>query len=142
MADRLSREEIARLEAKIAAVEKLTTAEMRVAVTRPSWFGIKRKARKLFKQHGLDRTPEENAVLIVVDPKSHELVIYGDNGVSSRAAEAFWDEVRDAMIGVLREGRTADGLSIGVRMVGEELARLFPSNGSRRGAHPDAVIVE
>ena len=142
MASLLSREEIDRLEAKIGAVEELTTDEVRIAVARPSWLGIKRKARKLFEKHGLSATPERNAVLLVVDPKSHELVVYGDEGVSSRTRDEFWDEVRDAMIAELREGRIADGLSVGVRLVGEELARLFPRNGTKKERHPNAIIFE
>lgn len=138
----LSPEQIDRLEAKIGAVERLTTAELRIAIARPSWLGIRRKARKLFEQHGLSATPERNAVLVVVDPKSHELLIYGDEGISSRTSEHFWDDVRDAMIGELHEGRMADALSLGIRLLGEELSRLFPSNGRREGAHSNAIIFE
>ena len=142
MATLLSREEIDRLEAKIGAVEELTTAEVRIAVARPSWLGIKRKARKLFDKHGLAAMPERNAVLLVIDPKSHELVVYGDEGVSTRTRDDFWDEVRDAMLAELREGRIADGLSVGIRLVGEELARLFPASATRKQRHPNAIILE
>src|SRR5688572_4354773 len=41
----LSREELNRLSAKIAAAEQLTSADLCVVITKSSWLGIKNKAR-------------------------------------------------------------------------------------------------
>src|SRR5688500_10851159 len=127
----LSAEDIQRLDAKIGAVRQMTSADLRVAITGPTWLGINRKARGIFDEHGLAKTAERNAVLIVVDPKSREIAIYGDEGVSSRTDEMFWDDVRDAMVGEFRAGRPADGLSLGIRLLGEELVRLYPARGQQ-----------
>jgi uncharacterized membrane protein YgcG len=125
----LSDEDIQRLDAKIGALRQMTSADLRVAITGPTWLGINRKARKIFDAHGLAQTPERNAVLIVVDPKSREIAIYGDEGISARADEALWDDVRDAIVDEFRAGRPANGLSLGIRLLGDELVRLYPGSG-------------
>lgn len=138
----LSPDEIDRLEAKIAAVEQITSAQLRLALTRPSWLGIKRKALRLFEQHGLARTAERNGVLIVIDWKSHEVLIYGDEGVSSRTGQDFWDDVRDAMIEEFRDGRLADGCAIGIHLIGDKLSTLFPATAAGRNELSNALIFE
>ncbi|MGZ8868260.1 MAG: TPM domain-containing protein [Thermoanaerobaculia bacterium] len=137
----LSPEDIQRLEAKIDAVRQMTSADLRVAITGPAWLGINRKARKIFDEHRLASTPERNAVLVVVDPKNHEIAIYGDEGISSRTDDLFFDEVRDAVVGEFRAGRPADGLSLGIRLLGEELVRLYPGNGQQRAGHATDGII-
>ncbi|HUP47815.1 MAG TPA: TPM domain-containing protein [Thermoanaerobaculia bacterium] len=138
----LSRDDIARLEAKIAAAEQATTAQLRVALVGPSWLGIRRKARKLFERHGMAATTERNAVLLVADLRSHEVVVYGDEGVSSRVGQEFWDQVRDAMVEDFKAGRPAQAFSTGVRLLGEKLSELFPSNGSPTDGLSNAVIID
>jgi uncharacterized membrane protein len=136
----LSREEVDRLSAKIAAAEQLTSAELRVVITKSSWFGIKNKAHKLFRKYGLHETAQRNAVMILVDTRSRELLIYGDEGVHRRVDDAFWTDVRDAMLEELRAGRLADALATGIRLVGEKLALLFPSDPNDRNEIANDVI--
>lgn len=136
----LSREELDRLSVKIAAAEKMTSAELCVVLTRSSWFGIKNKARRLFRRYGLHETAQRNAVMILVDTRSRELLIYGDDGVHQRVGEMFWSDVRDAMLDELRAGRLADALATGIRLVGEKLAVLFPAAGDDRNEIAHDVI--
>ena len=136
----MSREDLERLHAKIAAAEQLTSAELRVVVTRSSWFGIKNKARKLFTQHGLDKTEQRNAVMILVDIRSRELLIYGDEAVDARVGSEFWNDVRDAMVGEIRTAGLADGLATGIRLVGEKLATIFPAGSANRDELSNEVI--
>ena len=135
----LTADEIGRIEAKTAAAERLTSAQLRVAVVKPSWLGIQRKARKLFEKHGLADTAARNAVLLVADLRSREIAIYGDEGVSAVGQE-FWDEVRDAMVEEFAAGRPAQALSTGVRLVGEKLSELFPPDDARGDEVENAVI--
>ena len=138
----LSPEEIERLQAKIAAAEQMTAAEIRVALTRSSWLGIRRKAQSIFKKHGLDKTAERNAVMILVDTRSRELLIYGDEGVDSRVEPHFWDDIRDDMLDEFRGGHLADGLALGIGRVAEKLATLFPSVDSDRNELANELLFE
>lgn len=133
-------EELDRLSAKIAAAEQLTSAELRVVITRSSWFGLKNKAHKLFRKYGLHETAQRNAVMILVDTRSRELLIYGDDGVHQRVDETFWSDVRDAMLEELRAGMLAGALATGIRLVGEKLAMLFPAGSNDRNEITNDVI--
>lgn len=137
----LSREELDRLSAKIAAAEQITSAELRLVLTTSSWLGLRNKAERLFRKYGLDKSAQRNAVMILVDTRSRELLIYGDDGVHQRVDETFWSDVRDAMIDELRAGRLAEGLAAGIRIVGEKLAVLFPASGNDRNEIANDVIV-
>ena len=101
---------------------------------------IKNKAHKLFRKYGLHKTAQRNAVMILVDTRSRELLIYGDDAVHQRVDEMFWSDVRDAMVEELRAGRLADALATGIRLVGEKLALLFPAVADDRNEIANDVI--
>ncbi|MDX1584717.1 MAG: TPM domain-containing protein [Thermoanaerobaculia bacterium] len=138
----LTPDEITRVEAKIGAVEQLTSAEIRVALTRSSWMGIGNKAARLFRKYGLHQTDERTGVLILVDVKNRELLIYGDEGINRRVEEDFWDRIRDAMIVELREDRLADALITGVHQVGRQLSSLLPSREENPDELSNALLLE
>jgi uncharacterized membrane protein len=138
----LSSEEKARLEMKIAAAERLSAAEIRVVLTRSSWMGIRNKARTIFRKYGLDQTSGRNLVLILIDTRSRELLIDGDEAVDSRVGQEFWDDVRDAMIAEMRKGDLAAALSTGIHRTGEKLGVLFPAEGDARDEISNEILIE
>lgn len=78
--------------------------------------------------------------MILVDTRSRELLIYGDEGVDQRVDETFWTDVRDAMLDELRVGRQAEALATGIRLVGEKLAVLFPIGANDRNEIANDII--
>lgn len=122
----LNEDEVARLEAKIAAAEVRTSAQIKVAIAKREWLGIKRKARQIFRAHGLDQTAQRNCVLVLLVLKNRELLIYGDQSVHQAVGQEYWDDVRDQMMAELRQGHFYDALAVGVQRLGERLAALFP----------------
>lgn len=122
----LSEDEVARLEAKIAAAESKTSAQIKIAVANREWLGLKRKARQIFKAHGLDKTAQRNCVLVLLVLKNRELLIYGDESIHQAVGQDYWDDVRDQMMAEFRQGRFYDGFAVGVQRLGERLAALFP----------------
>jgi uncharacterized membrane protein len=127
LGDYLSPEELARVEAKIAAVERLTSAEIKVVLTSSSWMGIGNKAARLFRRYGLDATAQRNGVLLLIDVKNHELLIYGDQGINENVEPQFWNAIRDAMVAELSRGQLARALLTGIQRIGETLCMLFPA---------------
>ena len=139
---RLSREDIDRIEAKLAAAERMTSAEIRVVFTESSWLGMKARARSLFTKHGLDRTAGQNAVLLLIDTRSREVLVYGDKGVDSQVGPEFWNDVTDAIIQECREGRLAAGVMTGLRLIGEKLSPIFPPGAMDVDDLPNAVVFD
>jgi uncharacterized membrane protein len=123
----LNPEEIKKIETKIAAVESMTSTEFKIIICSHAWMGLKRKAHKLFIKHGLDKTKERNAVLILWVEKDREFLIYGDEGIHSKVGENFWLEVRDQMLVSIKESGIPAGLSMGLHLLADILAEHFPS---------------
>lgn len=122
----LNQQEQQKLEAKIAAVELMTSAEFKIIICQHAWFGLKRKAKQLFKKYKLDQTAERNAVLIVLAEKDHEFLIYGDEGIHKLVGEGFWLNIKEKMQSYFKQGDIAGGLSIGLHMLADIMAEHFP----------------
>jgi uncharacterized membrane protein len=122
----LDKAEISRLEQKIEAVEALTSAEFRIIITPHAWGGLKRKAHKLFHKYQLDNTSVSNAVLILLVEKDHKLLIYGDAGIHEKLGNTFWDTISENMLELFRDGKIADGLSVGLQLLSDVLSEHFP----------------
>lgn len=124
----LTEDERQRLSAMIAGAERLTSAEFKIILTGSSWLGLGNKARKLFAKHGLDKTPQRNAVMILVDYRSHELLVYGDEDAHVRLGQAFWDSITGAMIDEVKGQGLCVALCTGLHLLGEALAAIYPAD--------------
>jgi uncharacterized membrane protein len=112
--------------AAIKDAERKTSAEVKVVLARHCWGSIKRKARKIFGELGLDRTEQRNCVLLLLIVSNREFLIYGDQGIHEKVGQGFWDDVCRQMLDAFRQNQFADGICQGVRLVGEKLAQHFP----------------
>jgi len=124
----LNETERRKLEAKIGAMENLTSAEFKIVICDRAWIGSKRKAARLFKKYGLDRTTERNAVLLLVLTKDRELVLFGDKGIYQKSTTQHWPAVRNAIIEEFKKDEYYVGLSIGIEMIAENLIQHFPGD--------------
>jgi len=122
----LTKQELTRVTAKIAGAELMTSAEIKVVILRRCWTDLRRKAKKIFKKYSLDKTAEHNCVLIVLVTTNHEFLIYGDEGIHAKVGQHFWDDVRNAMTEKFRKNEFGEGLCVGIHLVGQKLAPLFP----------------
>ena len=138
----LTEQAISRVEAKISAAEKRTSAEIKVIIDAKGAKDLRKRARKLFKKHGLYKTAQRNGVLILVEPSIRRFLIYGDKGIHERVGQDFWNEIRDAMLTCFKENRIADGLSIGIHLIGEILARFFPHHEGDINEISNRVVFE
>ena len=138
----LNKEEIRKLEQKIGAVESLTSAEFRIIITPHAWFGLKRKAHKLFEKHQLHNTSARNAVLILLVEKDHELLIYGDEGIHEKVGNTFWNTISENMLEMFREGDIADGLAVGLQLLSDVLAEHFPVKKNSTNEIPNEIIFD
>jgi uncharacterized membrane protein len=87
-------------------------------------------AEKHFKTLKMDQTPNRNAVLIFLAPKSQTFAVYGDAATHLRVGPAFWNSLRDEIAAQLKESRFTDALVHGINKAGDLLAEHFPRVGA------------
>jgi len=112
--------------AAIAEAERVTSAELKVVLARHCWGDLKRKARRIFRDLGLDRTQGRNCALILLILANREFLVYGDEGIHTKVGQDFWDDVRREMQESFGRDAFGEGIAAGVRRVGEKLAQHFP----------------
>ena len=112
--------------AAIKEAEQNTSAEVKVVLARHCWGDIKTKARRIFGELGLDKTEQRNCVLLLLIVSNREFLLYGDQGIHEKVGQDFWDDVCRQTLDAFRREAYADGISRGVRLIGEKLAQYFP----------------
>ena len=122
----LTEEEIERLQFKIESAENLSSAEFKIILVSSSWLGIRYTARKLFKKYGLQNTDLHNAVLILVDYSTRNMVLQGDSSVYQKMGEKFWRELNDMLDDALKGGSLFDALSACITILGHRLPVYYP----------------
>jgi uncharacterized membrane protein len=116
------------VEQAIAAAERRTSAEIRVAVAR-SWFwgDARAAAERAFRRLQMSRTRARNGVLIFIAPSRRKLAVLGDVGVQAKVAPDLWSRVVDRMIADFRRGDRTAGLVAAVQILADALSAVFPT---------------
>jgi putative membrane protein len=83
-------------------------------------------ALKQFLSRNVHITSARTGVLIFVSLTERYAEIVADSGISSRVAQAVWDDVVGQLVADAREGRLADGFVSAVGTVGQLLSEHFP----------------
>ena len=138
----LTEEEIKKIELKIEAAEKLTSAEFKVIIARRSWFGFRKKAMRLFRKYKLHQTKDRNGVLLLILEKDRRILIYGDEGIHRKVGAAHWEMIRDQVIGNFKQGDFAEGLALGIHMIADSLIEFFPATENQTDEISNEIIFE
>ncbi len=90
----------------------------------------------------MDRVAERNGVLIFIAPLSQKYAVIGDQGITEKIGNQFWDEVV-ASIGVYfkNENFTA-GVVEAIQKIGDSLAAHFPRKNDDQNELCNEVIKE
>ncbi len=131
----------ARIEAAIAAAERLTSGEIRVVLSHRAAPEPIAAAQHEFTRLGMDRTAARNGVLIFLAPRSRTFAIIGDTGIHTHCGAEFWREVAAAMEAAFRRDDFTSGLILGIERAGALLATHFPRSPDDRNELPNRVEV-
>jgi len=123
----------------IRKVEKTTSGEIRVFISRHEPEDPVKAAQAEFARLKMDKTPEKNGVLIYVAPRAHKFAVIGDTGVHQRCGDEFWTRVAAEMTGHFKRGEFTEGILHGTRKAGELLAEHFPRKAGDRNRLPDDI---
>ncbi|MGE5604563.1 MAG: TPM domain-containing protein [Bacteroidota bacterium] len=121
-----SNQEKERIMAAIEEAEKRTSGEIRVHVEAGSGKDPIDRAKEVFEKLGMVKTELRNGVLIYLATKEHRFAIIGDQGIDRVVPANFWEDTKERMGLLFKEGRFVDGVCYGVKSVGEHLAAHFP----------------
>ena len=138
----LTSEESRQLAAAIEHAEKQTSGEIKVVLVRHCWTDIHAKAAAVFMKHNLHKTELRNCVLVMLVLTNREFIIHGDQGIHEKVGQEFWDDVRDVMRARFAEDKFGEGLSEGVRRIGEKLAQFFPRGADDKDEISDEIAFE
>lgn len=122
----LTVEEEGELVAAIREQELRTTAEIRVCFTYKFIWRARRYAWRVFARTGMHRTRGRNAALVVMMPRVRKVVVIGDEAFDNRVPPEFWDNIVAAMIHSIHTEDPLASLRMGLRLLGDELARHWP----------------
>jgi uncharacterized membrane protein len=134
----LSRLDEARIVAAIRDAESRTTGEIRVFVTHRAAPDPIARATRRFEKLGMTETWERNAVLLYFAPANRKFAVIGDRGIHEKCGASFWEETVAQIGAQLRTEHFTDAIVLGVRQVGDLLARHFPGPGGSNEL-PDEV---
>jgi uncharacterized membrane protein len=130
----------ARIVAAIAEAERKTSGEIRVYISHRAHANALAFAQRRFRQLGMTKTRQRNAVLLYLAPRSRQFAIVGDSGVHEKCGDVFWQEVSTKLSSALRQGDYTAALIQIVRQVGELLAVHFPPSTTDHNELLDTIL--
>ena len=95
----------------------------------------RRAARAIFLDHGLDNTPERNAVLLFISHAERYIEILPDRAAAAAIDPVQWTGITDEFRRRMREGDIGEAVAAAVSSIGKLCATHFPASG----ANPDRV---
>lgn len=137
--DSLTDQERETVVAAIQEAEKATSGEIRVHLENHCKGDHLDRAAEVFALLKMHKTNLRNGVLFYLALKDHKFAILGDKGINQKVPEHFWEDIRDHMQGLFREGKLAQGLAEGILMAGEQLKAHFPYQQNDRNELSDDI---
>jgi uncharacterized membrane protein len=110
----------------IENAESNTSGEIRIHIESHCKGDILDRAADIFEKLKMHKTELRNGVLIYLATKDKKFAIIGDAGINAVVPKGFWDETKDAMAAKFKEFKFAEGLTLGIAMVGTNLKKFFP----------------
>jgi uncharacterized membrane protein len=134
-------EDLDAIAAAVRRAETLTTAEVRVHMERevPAGRETLGRAQEVFRRLRMHRTRQRNGVLVYLALEDRKLAIVGDAGIHAQVGAAYWEGVRDLMVGHLRAAAPREAVVRAVEELGRALAQHFPRGP---GHDPDELANE
>lgn len=115
-----------RVEKAIAEAELHTSGEIRVFMEENCNGDVLDRAAEVFEKIGIHKTASRNGVLFYFATDDHKFAILGDAGINAITGIGYWDEIKNAMLPFLKEGKLTEALETGIAMAGKALSIHFP----------------
>lgn len=121
-----SKEEKQEIEKAIKTAELNTSGEVRVHIESNCPEDELDRAAFWFAELKMHKTEQRNGVLFYMALDDKKFAIIGDAGINAKVEPGFWDHTKELMLGFFKEGKIAQGLSVGIIQAGLQLQKHFP----------------
>ncbi len=127
MAEKLfSSDDRERIIEAIKEAELKTSGEIQVHIESHARGDLMDRAAEIFEMLKMYQTKDRNGVLFYLAVEDHKFAILGDGGINAVVPDDFWEQIKETMLGLFKEGKFTDGLQKGISMAGEQLQAHFP----------------
>lgn len=121
-----TKEEKQEIKKAIETAELNTSGEVRVHIENRCKEDELDRAAYWFAELKMQKTALRNGVLFYVALEDKKFAILGDVGINAKVPEGFWDKTKELMLGFFKDGKIAQGLSVGIIQAGLQLKEHFP----------------
>lgn len=135
----LTKEDENAIHTAIEEAEMNSSGEIRVHIEEHCKADPLDRAALIFAKLKMHKTELRNGVLFYIAFKDHKLAILGDAGINSLVSDHFWNDIKEMMIPLFKEGRYVEGICEGVRMAGEKLKAFFPYQSNDKNELPNEI---
>ncbi|MEM6379384.1 MAG: TPM domain-containing protein [Bacteroidota bacterium] len=125
--------------ASIKAAEKNTSGEIRLHLATKSKVDPMEEAWKMFTKLEMHETALRNGVLIYLSVKDHKFAIVADQGINQVVPDGFWKSIAQQMSAQFKNKAFVEGLSEGIKKIGEQLKAYFPYQEDDENELPDEI---
>ena len=123
----------------IKEAEDKTSGEIRVHIETKTTGNVLDRAAWIFKRIGMHGTAERNGVLFYLAITNRKFAVIGDQGINSKVAENFWDEIKENVSNHFSTEQFTEGLVKGISMTGSQLKVHFPFRKDDVNELPDDI---
>lgn len=123
----------------IKTAEKNTSGEVRVHLESICWGDAMARSQKLFNKLGMQKTKEQNGILIYIATESHKIAVIGDVGIHKKLGKEYWDKIVQGMVSKFKEGKQAQGLADAIIDCGHQLKEYFPYSSDDKNELNDSI---
>jgi TPM domain len=99
------------------------------------------RAIEVFSELRVWDTEHSNGVLVYLLLADRDVEIVADRGIHRRCGADAWEEICRGMEAQFRAGRFEAGVILGVRAIGEHLARHFPGDDTNPNELGNAPVI-
>jgi uncharacterized membrane protein len=121
----------------IRKAELSTSGEIKVHIERTCKGDVLDRAVEVFGMLNMHKTMQSNGVLFYLAVSDHKFAILGDKGLNECVPNDFWNQIKDHMQQLFRDGQFAQGLEEGILKAGDALKTYFPYSDDDINELPD-----
>ena len=123
----------------IKAAEKNTSGEIRVHLESICWGDSMKRAQKVFNKLGMNKTKDQNGILIYIATENRKMAVIGDAGIHKKLGTEYWDKIVQGLISKFKEGHKGEGLAEAIIDCGNQLKQHFPYSSDDKNELNDSI---